>query len=483
MLSDARLTRRAVGGDQHAFTAIYRRYHQQLYRFCLAILGSPADAQDALQNTMIKVLRALPGEQREIELKPWLYRIAHNESVELLRRRRVGEVIASDLPAQGPGPAEQAVQKEQLRRLIADLEQLPERQRGTLVMRELAGLEFDQIAAALETSPAVARQTLYEARQSLRQMKAGREMSCSAVTRALSDSDGRITRRRDVRAHLRSCAGCRQFEAEIDARRHDLAALSPLPAAAAAGILHGLLGGHGGSGGLGGLLAGGAAKSLGASAAVKSAAAVAVVAAIGVSAADYGGAIHLGLPADRGSQAQRSRLLVPSPIPAVGAAGSAISRLGVVGRLHSDRGAAPAAKIDAAAAKIGATGSAPSTPAGNAAPASSPTSSHGSSGAHPHGRGHEKQHPGASSHGQETAASHKNAEHGGGKGPGERHPAKPTHPAPAAPAKHDASGSQPPHHEPAHEAEAGSTPTGQPAATEAAATESAPAPHEAGQLP
>src|SRR3954454_21963123 len=90
LLSDERLTRRAVGGDERAFAAIFRRYHQSLYRFCLAIVGNPEDAQDALQNTMIKVLRALPGEERKIELKPWLYRIAHNESIDLLRRRREG---------------------------------------------------------------------------------------------------------------------------------------------------------------------------------------------------------------------------------------------------------------------------------------------------------------------------------------------------------------------------------------------------------
>src|SRR3954470_19815754 len=86
--SDERLTRRAVGGDERAFAAIFRRYHQSLFRFCLAIVGNPDDASAALQNTMIKVLRALRGEERKIALKPWLYRIAHNESIGLLRRRR-----------------------------------------------------------------------------------------------------------------------------------------------------------------------------------------------------------------------------------------------------------------------------------------------------------------------------------------------------------------------------------------------------------
>jgi len=61
VLSDERLARRAVKGDEDAFAAIFDRYHQRLYRYCLAIAGDSQDAQDALQNTMVKVLRALPG--------------------------------------------------------------------------------------------------------------------------------------------------------------------------------------------------------------------------------------------------------------------------------------------------------------------------------------------------------------------------------------------------------------------------------------
>src|SRR5258705_509903 len=78
--------RRAARGDREAFAAIFDRHQQDLYRYCVAILGDPDDAQDALQNTMVRALRALPGERREIALKPWLYRIAHNEAIELRRR-------------------------------------------------------------------------------------------------------------------------------------------------------------------------------------------------------------------------------------------------------------------------------------------------------------------------------------------------------------------------------------------------------------
>lgn len=307
LLSDERLTRRAVGGDERAFATIFHRYHQSLYRFCLAIVGNPEDAQDALQNTMMKVLRALPGEERRIELKPWLYRIAHNESIDLLRRRRETRQLDAEHVAPGYGLAEDAATRERLRRLLSDLRELPERQREVLVMRELAGLDFEEIGAALDTSGAVARQTLYEARLSLRQMEEGREMSCDAVTKALSDGDGRVTRRRDVRAHLRSCAACRGFRDEIKGRQHDLAALSPLPAVAAAGMLQGLVGGSGAAGGgLAAALGGGAAKTIAGSAAAKGLATAAVVAAVGVTAADRTGVIHLGLPGEGGTTSGKS---------------------------------------------------------------------------------------------------------------------------------------------------------------------------------
>jgi RNA polymerase sigma factor (sigma-70 family) len=350
-LSDERLTRRACGGDERAFAAIFRRYHQPLYRFCLAIVGDPEDAQDALQNTMVKVMRALPGEERTIDLKPWLYRIAHNEAIDLLRRRRETRELDGEQAAPGYGLAEDAETRERLRRLLTDLRELPERQRETLVMRELAGLGFEEIGAALGTTGAVARQTLYEARQSLRQMEEGREMSCDEVTRALSDGDGRVTRRRDVRAHLRSCAGCRAFRDEIKVRQHDLAAISPLPAAAVAGMLQGFLGGSGAAsgGGAAAVLGGGAAKTIGASAAAKGVATVAAVAAVGVGTADRTGVIHLGLPGEAGSQPAKSAPTSPagdSDSPGGTEAPAVTPRPGA-GRDGTDRRGADSAKSQA----------------------------------------------------------------------------------------------------------------------------------------
>jgi len=315
MSSDEKLALRAAQGDQRAFEGIYDRYHQALYRFCLAMVGNPQDAQDALQNTMVKVLRALPGEKREIRLKPWLYRIARNESIETLRKRHDSEELESQQGA-GAEVAEVAETRARLRTLLEDLKQLPDRQRAALVMRELSGFDFDQIGASFGTSPAVARQALYEARLSLRQLEAGREMRCANVMRELSDADGRVTGRREIRAHLRSCADCRAFKSEIDKRHEDLAALAPLPLAASAGLLHGVLAGKAGAAG-GSAAAGGggiatagagAGKAVAGSALVKAAATVAVAAVVGVSAADRDGLIDLPLigKGEHASSPQRS---------------------------------------------------------------------------------------------------------------------------------------------------------------------------------
>src|SRR4051794_41928707 len=85
---------------QPDFEAVYQRHHQALYRYCRSILRHEQDAQDALQSTMARAFSALQDERREIELRPWLFRIAHNEAISILRRRR-GAPGLGDAPGGG----------------------------------------------------------------------------------------------------------------------------------------------------------------------------------------------------------------------------------------------------------------------------------------------------------------------------------------------------------------------------------------------
>lgn len=204
----------AARGERRAFAEIFERYGNDLYRFCLGVLREPQDAQDAVQNTMIRVMRALPGESREMRLKPWLYRIAHNEAVELRRRERPTEQFIPNMDDGRPTTFEQAERDERLKTLLDDVADLPERQRAVLAMRELNGLGFGEIAAALGTSPGAVRQALYEARRCMAQMDRGRHMDCATAMRAIADAQSQ-PRGRDVRAHVRACHRCRRFQAWI----------------------------------------------------------------------------------------------------------------------------------------------------------------------------------------------------------------------------------------------------------------------------
>jgi RNA polymerase sigma factor (sigma-70 family) len=307
LFGDDRLARLAAAGDMRALATIYRRHHQELYRYCRAILRDPDEAEDALQATMERALSALPGETRDIALKPWLFRIAHNEAINITRARRPSAALDAEQPAIGAEVERRAEDRDRLRQLVRDLDRLPERQRGALVMRELSGLSFEEIGGALGLGSDAAKQAVYEARVSLLEMDAGRDMDCEAVRQAISAGDRRTLRSRRLRAHLRDCERCAGFAAAIEDRRADLAALAPpiaLPAAVAA--LHAALGG--GSVGTGsGAAAGAAVGSLGAglgsavggSAAVKTAAAVVAAMAVAGGAAGVTGVVHLGGADDR----------------------------------------------------------------------------------------------------------------------------------------------------------------------------------------
>jgi RNA polymerase sigma factor (sigma-70 family) len=227
-MADEQLARLASNGNEHAFAAIYERYLPKLVRYCQGIVLSREDAEDAAQTAMVKAMKALAERPQEINLRPWLYRIAHNEAISLLRRRRPTQELDETVElVAGQSPEEVADTRMRLRELVTDLRALPERQRGALVMRELCGLEYEEIAGALGSSRGAAMQTVFEARSALVQFDEGRRLPCELVQRAISDGDRRRLRGRGVRAHLRGCDQCRGFESALQRRRGDLALLVP----------------------------------------------------------------------------------------------------------------------------------------------------------------------------------------------------------------------------------------------------------------
>ncbi|HYI35539.1 MAG TPA: RNA polymerase sigma factor, partial [Thermoleophilaceae bacterium] len=222
-LSDDRLARAAAHGEPGAFEEIYARHQAALYGYCLSLTHDPEEARDALQNTMEKAFGAIAGQKVRGGLKAWLFGIAHNECVSLLRRRPATQPYGDELALSAAAPED----RERLGQLVQDLKTLPEQQRSALVLRELSGLSSEEIGTALAISPAAAKQAVYEARAALLAQSGGRDMDCRQVQTKLSEGDGRRLRGRRLRAHLADCALCTAFGAAIPARSADMGVLFP----------------------------------------------------------------------------------------------------------------------------------------------------------------------------------------------------------------------------------------------------------------
>jgi RNA polymerase sigma factor (sigma-70 family) len=281
-ISDARLVQAARAGDPRAFDELYRRHQPAVLSFCRHLTGRLEDAEDAVQHTFLNAYRAITADTAELDLKPWLFTVARNRCLSLLRSRRLREPAAALRTARHPLPApeeaaadawgveglaEEVERREDLRELVADLGELPEPQRAALVLSELEALSHAQIAQVLDVAPAKVRALVFQARSSLISTREARETPCGQVRMQISTLRGPSLRRRTLRRHVRACPGCREFEAAVQLQRRDLAVILPVLAAATArdGVPTALAGGagSGGAAAVGGGAAGGGAAAAG----------------------------------------------------------------------------------------------------------------------------------------------------------------------------------------------------------------------------
>src|SRR4051794_16517274 len=260
------------------FERLYRKHAAEIYRYAYAVLRNQADAEDATQTTFLNAYRALERGERPEKPQNWLIAIAHNVCRQRFRQqsRRPQEVEFSEgvdaAAPPGDGPSADDIR--------GALGQLTFNQRAALVMRELEGRSYEEIAQVLAVSVSAVETLLFRARRALREQLEG-TLSCSEAELALSKQlDGRLALadRRGLRAHLRSCPECARLARRLRAQRSAIRGiLYPLPASLAAW-----------SGG--GVAAGGSAAtgagSLAATVGVKAAALVAASALI--AAAGYG---------------------------------------------------------------------------------------------------------------------------------------------------------------------------------------------------
>lgn len=318
LTGDEALASRIHGGDPAAFDEMFRRYHQAIYQFCSSMVG-PEDAKDMLQNVMTKAMTSMP-ENEDFQMKPWLYRVARNECIDHLRtaKRTESGLEADRRPdlSDRRDPHRATLDRERLSQLVTDLNSLPEKQRATLVMRELSGLGYQDIAESMDTTEAGAKQLVYEARLSLEQAHLGRNLDCAEVRESVSSLDRRRLRGRKIRSHMRSCESCAEFERSIRDRQSGFASLAPvLPIGAAAGILGAIREGGSATGMAGaGAASGVAATGIGSGIVAKGMVAVVVAGGVGVGTAEV--VRHQDAAGTAGSE--RSSTVDPGLAPASG---------------------------------------------------------------------------------------------------------------------------------------------------------------------
>src|SRR5262245_18740436 len=165
--SDERLVALTRQGYDEAFEAIVRRYRTPLVRYGTTFLD-PQRAEDAVQQSLLKALTALRRDERPMQLKPWLYRIVHNEALNAARRRELGTEELDEEFDGVPQPPDVAARSERLRELVSGISDLPARQRSAIVLREFEGRSYAEIAGALGVTTPVVRALLHRARVRLR---------------------------------------------------------------------------------------------------------------------------------------------------------------------------------------------------------------------------------------------------------------------------------------------------------------------------
>ena len=209
LASDERLVEGVRGGSEAAFEVLYDRYHRGVLGFCRHILGSVEEAEDALQHTFLSAYRELAGSDKPVVLRPWLYTIARNRCLTMLRgraRQASGELV--EPPTEHLAAAVE--RRHELRDLLRDVAGLREEQRSALVLSEIGDMSHDEIGHVLGCRREKVKALVFQARSSLIASRTARETPCEEIRQQLANLSGGSLRRNTLRRHLRQCAGCRE---------------------------------------------------------------------------------------------------------------------------------------------------------------------------------------------------------------------------------------------------------------------------------
>jgi RNA polymerase sigma factor (sigma-70 family) len=228
---DERLVALTRKGNQAAYEALVARYQSRLLSFCRHMLSSREDAEDVLQEVFAAAFNAMLSDDRPINVRPWLYRIARNRSLNHLRRQQAIGVDSMDVhfADHGKTTAEHVQGREAFRELLEDVKTLPETQRTALLLREIDALSYEQISEAMETTVPSVKSLLVRARVSLAEAAEARALTCEQVREELGEvAEGLRRISPPARRHVRGCDRCTAFRDHLKQTNKALAAVFPV---------------------------------------------------------------------------------------------------------------------------------------------------------------------------------------------------------------------------------------------------------------
>ena len=178
-ISEKDIIEKILGGDPNAFEELVLRYETTVYNLALRMVSDREDAADMTQEAFIKAYNSLPSFRGDSKFSVWLYRITTNVCLDFLRAKKrkpqisltVGddedEDVQLDLPAPAADPEQQLIKKLGMQALEEGLRLLPDKQRQILVMRELGGMSYADIGAALSLEEGTVKSRIFRARKRL----------------------------------------------------------------------------------------------------------------------------------------------------------------------------------------------------------------------------------------------------------------------------------------------------------------------------
>jgi DNA-directed RNA polymerase specialized sigma24 family protein len=220
-LSEEELAHAAAKGDDNAAGVLLERFEEPLHRYTIALIRDPDVAREATWSALFEGARAVRVGEYEEPVKPWLFKIAH-AAAGVAGARQSAEAGGTGEAAGAAGGVAVG--------LLAALDSVPDREKSSLLLRELVGLEYSGIATVTGARPSAARQAVFRARLALQGDVEPTSPYCDEIRAAMSKAEAGVRERRSIASHLETCPVCTDFAEQLERRPQELRELFPPPA-------------------------------------------------------------------------------------------------------------------------------------------------------------------------------------------------------------------------------------------------------------